>query len=461
MCKSSYRIPDIEVVCAIKSPILDMSGHLETISPLALRTEPKHLEWFADKSLGGVVTGKWENLQICHVVLSKLKDGGVIVADSIDDDVIERIKTLDYKVRVRRGNGYVMIQKLSGKKGVESVTDCHRLPKTACIIRYGAIGDMVMLMPLIDKLKAEGYHVTLNTTRKGSEVFSGDPRVDRMMSQEDGFIHGPDLVDYWRMWDDRFDLIVNVSGRIETSLLPIDGEPAFEWDYAKRERSCNRPYFDEHLRVAGFEAEKPQKGFIWLSDSERKWAEREAENIKRELRVEKLIAWHPLGSSQHKAYPWAFDIFTLMRATGDKSFGFVALGDKVSEHLVGMEFRDIVCNKCGKYTIRQSMAIHSVVDAVLTPETWGLCASFAFDAPVVALLSHSSVEQWPFQSCDRPMAPDRMLCVCYPCHRIHKSRTTCPYGVHERSATLCMDSIPPDMVYNALTTIIASGARRE
>jgi hypothetical protein len=245
-----------------------------------------------------------------------------------------------------------------------------------------------------------------------------------------------------------FDKVLKLSGTVEGDLLRVEGFPNFNDPWEKRHIECNKNYIDHHFTRAGLDI-KGRLPVIILTDAEREWAKKEVDHIRKKLKRSYIVLWNIFGSGWHKAYPWMFDVWMILKTNRD-DVGILAVSDSHGGYVVGNEFNELVHNGCGKYKIRQSLALHSAVDAVVTPETWSLSAGLGFPKPIIALLSHSSKEKFSFRDGDIPLAPKVKDCPCYPCHRLIYSREGCSRGLYNKDATLCMDQIPPADVYDAL-----------
>ena len=81
----------------------------------------------------------------------------------------------------------------------------------ALVIRYGAIGDAIVCATIFPLLKAQGYHVCLNTTTRGEEILRHDPFIDEILVQENDFVPNELLGPYWAALGERYDHIVNLS----------------------------------------------------------------------------------------------------------------------------------------------------------------------------------------------------------------------------------------------------------
>ena len=70
-------------------------------------------------------------------------------------------------------------------------------PDTVCVVRYGAIGDMIMMSSILPELKKKYKRVCVNTTPKGFQVVRNDPNIDEFLMQESKQIPVFELDSYW------------------------------------------------------------------------------------------------------------------------------------------------------------------------------------------------------------------------------------------------------------------------
>ena len=144
---------------------------------------------------------------------------------------------VDYQVR-SEGHEYSLFfvfQKLNGTKQQFSFKR-DRPRKTACIVRYGAFGDLLQTSSVAAGLKDQGYHVTLMTSPPGHQVIEADPNIDEFYLQEKDQVPNHMLGDYWKYHSTKYDKWVNLSESVECSLLSVPGKTPHTWTPAARHR---------------------------------------------------------------------------------------------------------------------------------------------------------------------------------------------------------------------------------
>jgi len=436
----------------LRSPVVD-AGEGPAVCVGSLKVGLAQLLWFKERGLKSICMDEVTEQQLA-LVFPLLADGGMLITPSITPEAIKSLrKTYRYQ-RIIEGP-FTIIKRLSGAPGEypAPVSKPVNGRKKVLLIRYGAIGDHLMVSPLIQHYHDEGWHITYNVSENGEKIYEGDPRIDDLMVQQMALISSKrtDLDEYWKKLEKDYDKVVSLIECVEGDLLRIEDTPKYNDSWLKRNAECGGNYIDHHFTRAGLDI-KGRLPVIWLSDKERAWAKEEVERIKKKLGKSFIVLWNVFGSSWHKAYPGMFDVWNLLKINRD-DIGVLAISDNLGKYVVGNDFNEVAYNGGGRYKIRQSIALHSAVDAVVTPETWSLTAAMGFDAPMIALLSHSSKSNFTMRDKDIFLAPSIKDCSCYPCHQLHYSRIACPRGVYFSDATLCMDSIEPGEVYKNLLNI--------
>jgi ADP-heptose:LPS heptosyltransferase len=435
----------------LRSPIVD-AGEGDPVCQIAVKVNLGlgQVYWFKDRSLKSLCVDALDE-RMAMSMFPMLADGGIIATLEVTPEALKAIRK-EYRYQVIKEHPFTIIKRLSGAAGEQPAPVPRPVNgrKRVLIIRYGAYGDHLMVTPLIQHYHDEGWHITYNVTERGEHIFKNDPRIDDLMVQESGVLSAERIVlnKYWEDIGKGFDKVIPLSETVEGHLLRIENTIEYHDSWEKRHADCNKNYIDYHFERAGLDI-KGRLPSVWLSDAEREWAKKEVEQIRKKLGKRFIVLWNIFGSSFHKAYPWMFDVWMLLRTNRD-DIGVLAVSDDAGGYVLGNEFSGTVFNGGGKYKFRQSLALHSAVDAVVTPETWSMTAALAFPAPLIALLSHSSRENVTMRDGDIFLSAPLKDCPCTPCHQLHYSKNSCPRGAFNKNTTLCMDSITPADVYDAL-----------
>jgi len=436
----------------LRSPVLDLSGG-DAFTETSIRARDTTLDPFLQNSVRTIVGYRMQEKTFLERIWGLLSEGGCLIYRDIHPDVLQLLKRIG-RHRVLMEDPMWVVQKLKGANGRVVDLKLADPRKKVALLRLGAYGDMIMITPLLDYFRAQDCHITVITQSKGKEILGRDPRIDDLMAIEPGVI--PTEVGKFEPFLEemakKYDRFINLSGTLEETMLPREGsDPLFFADYDTRQLKCGGKYMDAHFVKAGIPVPLHPNPTVYLHKDELEWGVAEARRLKATLRKSFLVLWNLMGSSFHKMYPWMYDVWSIIEHNRD-DIGFVTVSEPLGIVLQDRQFK-CVAGRAGKYSIRQTLALHAAVDGVVTPETMSLVAGLGFRAPVIALLSHSSKDQYWWRPGDRALYPTLKDCPCYPCHQIHYSRRSCPRGVYSGDATLCMDSITPKQVYDALVEI--------
>lgn len=312
--------------------------------------------------------------------------------------------------------------------------------KEALVIRYGAIGDMIMITPVLRQLKKDGYHVVLNCSEYASQALKENPNIDEYIIQQKDVIPNDQLGEYWAEISKDFDKVVNLSGVIEMDLLKVQGKEEFNWSHAKRKKECNKNYIDYSMQKAGYEL-KGEPTELFFTEQEERLAKIFLENHKDKF----LIIWAMSGSSFHKTYPWwEYVAGSICQKYGDETL-IVTVGDDMARQIESNLPNTL--RGCGVFTIRQSMILTKYANLVIGPETGMLNAAGCFDTPKIIFMSHSSEENLT-KYWRNVTALHAENCRCHPCHKLIYTNT-CPKGTIVGQAARCMEHIKPEVVFSA------------
>lgn len=377
----------------------------------------------AKDSLDHVFIGPRDNPPIKELV-SKLKIGGHLILYVIHADQEAIRKHLpdlgqwqEKDTYIRVGNQFLGVWKLLGRSKHGILAPKPKGAKRACIARYGAIGDMIMITPLIKRLAQDGYEVTMNVTPYCADVLAGNPYVSNIIRQERDMIPNQDLGPYWNEWMPDYDKYINLSESIEGKLLKVEGRADFYTTKAWRDKICDVNYYDNTMRLGGYPDVVGQNGELYFTNSE----EKEARHMREKFKDRFLIMWALKGSSHHKIYPILGPVLThwldrhpdavtmLVGSEADKPLQF--------EH-------PQVVPLAGRTHIRDVFCLAKYVDLVAGPETSITNSAGCFDTPVLTMLTHSTHENlckyWKNDYCLQADV------ACTGCHQLHYSPESCP-----------------------------------
>lgn len=441
------------------------------------------LDVFADDTFDHIVVGP--NLGMCpnpgaqmRGMVSKLRHGGHAVLyfkknleptaytkfRFEEDSMMEllsssgawRIKYQD----TRGGDMLLIAKKISGSRG--TIVPCKaRAKRRACIVRYGALGDMVMITPLIRKLAEDGYEVTMNITPYAAPVIENNPYVSNVVIQEREAIPNRDLGGYWDEWRGDYDKYINLSESIEGKLLKVEGRRDFHTSKEFRNRVAGDVnYYDWTMTLGGYPDLIGTRGELFFTPAERK----EAAKLRQEYLGKFVIGWAMNGSSYHKIYPLARPVIEEWLEAHPDSVVFLLGGPEAQRY----EFdHPRVIRTCGSWPLRKTLGfIAMVADAMIGPESMAMNVAACYDVPKVTFLSHSNAANLTrYWTNSYPMEPDIAMAPCYPCHQLHYTVESCPTAMIKNDLTgeivasgpVCaMGAISGERVLATLETIYAT-----
>lgn len=312
--------------------------------------------------------------------------------------------------------------------------------KTACVLRWGAWGDIIMATPVIRQLKKDGYHVTAYVSKKGIDVLKNNPFVDEILVHHDMEMTGEELGKLWNGLKEKYDRFINLSGSVEESLLIQPWHKEYNWTHEDRHNKCNINYYDHTLQWAGYPGITGKRGELYLDKKEERLVKKRFKAYKDKF----VILWSMSGSSIHKAYPFTEEVADYLYRTYPDIF-IITVGDEWCDLIEWENSRTL--NASGKWSMRTSMLLTKYADLVIGTETGVLNAAGCFNTPKIILLSHSSEENLTkyWKNCIALHAD----IDCYPCHKMHYSIKTCKKE-YITGGSRCMSQIRPETVIEAI-----------
>jgi predicted SAM-dependent methyltransferase/ADP-heptose:LPS heptosyltransferase len=384
--------------------------------------------------------------------------------DFLPEDIIEHMKAVggwDLLINEtrdtdngpgERGNEYSFYQ-VFRKRGDDiqrRVCDEPKPDKTVCVCRFGAYGDQLQASSVLKGLKEQGYHWM--TVPTGYAVLRTNPYIDEWFLMDVDQVPDTALTGFWNHWRTKFDKFINLSESIERTLLAVNWDSRWDWPKSVLHRMMDQNYleFTHELAEVPF---VPDVHF-YETDAEQE----ESEAFRAEKATGFCVLWALAGSSLHKFYPWMDQVLAAVMLHLPEA-KVVTVGDAACAILEqGWEDEDRVITRSGQWSMRRSlsMALHS--DLVMGPETGVLNAVGYEEVETLIMLSHSSeknlTRDWVNNTV---MVPDTAIAPCYPCHKLHHSKSTCPRE-EETTAAMCAASINPDDVFNAIRASYESWA---
>jgi ADP-heptose:LPS heptosyltransferase len=383
--------------------------------------------------------------------------------DRIDwTPLLQLLKINGYIVEVATDHTISVWQKIGEHQtqAVDTGTGAPPGVKTACVVRYGAIGDILQATSVLTSLKREGYHVTWMGEPIAEELLRYDPRIDRFFIQDKdqvpNSVNNAQLSDYWAAQAKRFDRFINLCETVEGTLITLPGRSLHGFPKDVRHELCNKNYLEFIAKVAEVPF-VPEHRFHSSSEEDRRASDitDEAARIVNPNFVigerwnrPYLIMWALSGSSIHKVYPHQDAVFAKIMLEIPNAV-IITVGDEACRILeIGWDNEPRVMCRSGRLALRDTLALAKQMDLVIGPETGVLNAAAFESCAKIVFLSHSTHENLT-KHWENTTALHSHTTPCYPCHRMHYTRQYCP--AHDESqAAMCQWELLPSQVWDAV-----------
>jgi ADP-heptose:LPS heptosyltransferase/predicted SAM-dependent methyltransferase len=386
--------------------------------------------------------------------------------DFLPEDVISKMpqKGWDLIVCQERNNDseysfLLVFEKIPSSKTIRSCNN-PKPEKTACVVRYGAFGDMIQASSVFAGLKQQGYHVTVMTSPPGSDVITHDPNVDEIILFDKDQVPNGNLHDFWSWQSKNYTKFVNLSESVEGTFLALPGRIQHTWNPETRHKMMNRNYLEHQHDVAGLE-HKPQVKF-YATPEEMEWAR----NTRARMGRGPIIMYSLSGSSVHKTWQGMDTIIASIMLHFPTSTVVLVGGPEGVILEQGWEKEPRVVRTSGKWTIRQTLAFIAKCDLMIGPETGVMNAAACEKIPKVVFLSHSSHENltrdWALAY---PMFSGQSRCPKRPhgvsaCHMLHYGWEHC-YKDETTHTALCQADITPEQVWGCVAMLLERATMKE
>jgi ADP-heptose:LPS heptosyltransferase/predicted SAM-dependent methyltransferase len=303
--------------------------------------------------------------------------------------------------------------------------------KRAGLVRLGAYGDALWASSVAWHLKREGYHLTVYTERAGAEVLAHDPHVDRIIELPHQLLDDVELTLYLIHEARKYQRFVNLTGAVETRLLPHPHELPYHWPHAVRHAYCDRNYLEELHTIAQVPQEYRQR--FYPTADELAWSREERARFDGPL-----VVLQAAGSGLPKTWPYVQRFLEIMAA---KAVHVVVVGELRAPLEPPAHFAHVV----GKQLpMRLAMTLAGIADVVVGVESAIVNAVAFEEVPKVVLLSHSSHENLTKHWRNTAAFQVEGL-ACYPCHRLHRGFEFCPQDPQTKHAA-CMSAQSAELV---------------
>lgn len=261
-------------------------------------------------------------------------------------------------------------------------------------------------------MREDGFEVHYHGNQRGFDVLGHNPNIAKWLPFEDNIVAAEELNKYYYEMSEDYDRSVILSGSIEGRYLYSTWSPEFYWCAGKRRKKADFNYYEETIRLAGYEPTEIKTGQVFFNpDSLQVYLE-----FKQALKGKFVVAWALAGSSLHKGYLYYTDVAKRVLKEIPESV-VIALGGLAE---MQMTFEHPRCINWGYWMrpIQQSFALAKLASVVVGPETAVLNAAGCWKVPKICLLTHSSrknlTSTWEHDFSLQAM------CACSPCHQLHR-----------------------------------------
>lgn len=379
-----------------------------------------------------------------HEVVAAMPDGWELIVQQ------DRNNDQEYSM-------LLIFKKLNGKIRLHSWNK-PKPDKTACVVRYGAFGDLMMASSVIKGLKDRGYHVTVFATPPGSDVIAHDPNIDKTVLFAKDQVPNGNLGDFWAWQAKNYDKFVNLSESVEGTFLALPGRTQHGWSPLVRHKSMNRNYLEHQHDLADL-PHRPQVRF-YATEDEKRWAKKERAKM-----AGPVVMYSLSGSSIHKTWAGLDHILAGIMLHSPDTHAVLVGGPEAVILEAGWEYEQRVHKTCGKWSIRQSLAFIDECDIIIGPETGVLNAACCLPMPKIVFLSHSTDENltrdwentYPVFS-ENTSCPGRAPGV-PACHQLHYGWAHCKMDPVTSTAQ-CQADITVEQVASILEPLLVAATQK-
>lgn len=320
----------------------------------------------------------------------------------------------------------------------------------ALIIRFNAIGDIVLTTPVISALAEANYEVHYLTKKAFSEILETNPHVDRVITLEDSLSDVIDIIKVIK-YDVVIDLHRNIrsrrvsqsvscpSYRLKKNRVALWALTETRWKTHKEKHIVSR--FMDVLQPLGITEDNPQTEY---------YLEKNASSKKENHHGNYMViavgaAWKtkciPESSIIHIVNNSSFEEIVLIGGPDDKE-----IASRISTKLSRP-----VSNQVGLLSINESAKLISEARVLLTGDTGMMHIAAAFGVPVVAVFgsTHPSLGYVPHygnRNVDHYIIENNDI-SCRPCTK--QGKTKCPKGHFK-----CMNDLSPSEILDKVDSFL-------
>lgn len=318
------------------------------------------------------------------------------------------------------------------------------------IFRSGAFGDVICTTPIIRHLHQHGHKIVYVTSERGMQVLKNNPHIDKLI-QHDENVKVENLSEHLEYLKRKHhcERVIDFSESIEVALSQHPRGADYKLPKPERIKRFNRNFYEYQFEHCGEKWDgvdlKPE---LFFDESELSTARKHLKPMSYNV----LIGL--AGSGTNKCWPWIMDFCNDMQKA-HTDVHLITVGD-VKCQILEDSIDDVNITKLsGNIPMRESMALTSMVDLVIAPDTGIIHAAGCFDTPKICLLGHNTKEciTKHFTN-DYSIEADSRLAPCSPClFLIYDMKLQCPLNETTRSSICMADGISLETVYKQFTKV--------
>lgn len=306
-------------------------------------------------------------------------------------------------------------------------------------------GDLIITTPLLRHLHSQGHQLFIVCGERGEEVLKNNPHVHKIL-EHDKTVKNENLGEHMQylMRKHHCERLIDLNESIECALSQHPRSPNYKLPKAERLARFNRNFYEFCFEFSGEKWEgvdlTPE---LFFEESELITAR----NHLKPMSYNVLVGLS--GSGNNKAYPWMMDLCNSIQKDYP-NVHIITVGDTRCQ-LLEDSIDDVNVTKLsGNIPMRESMALTSMVDLVIAPDTGIIHAAGCYDTPKICLLGHNTKEciTKHFTN-DYSIESNSRLASCSPClYMIYDMKQQCPLNPETNSSICMADGLPLQVVYN-------------
>jgi ADP-heptose:LPS heptosyltransferase len=311
--------------------------------------------------------------------------------------------------------------------------------KRALVVRYGAIGDIVITTPLVRYLHEQGWEIYYNSSEEGEQILRHSPRISKLITHKRDSVPNHLLTDHWKAMakEHEIDRTFNLTESIEVSIVCHPSQPVYMMPKPMRLAKCEHNDYEHTFNYVNLTPNSvdltPELHFT-----------KEEENAMEKIMAEykdKFKIYHPVsGSGLSKIYPYWPQVLNDVYQV-HKDIVVISVGDTLCELIEYKWDAPYLVGKSDQWTIRESMLASKYCDLVVSNDTGMLHASGAWETPKIIVFGHDSPEVVS-KHFKGEVIPICSTVNCSPCHRlIYNSQVQCPRFEPLGAGCICMTGI--------------------